>query len=87
MLGTATIVNGVATITVPSLPLGANPITASTPGDANNQSCYFACDDGDGGEDDSHGDADFVGEFVERQPVSYVYGDASCGRQWHGDLP
>lgn len=34
VLGTATIVNGVATITVPSLPLGANPITASTPGDA-----------------------------------------------------
>ena len=34
VLGTAPVVNGVATITVPSLPLGANPITASTPGDA-----------------------------------------------------
>ncbi|RSL17574.1 VCBS repeat protein [Edaphobacter aggregans] len=34
VLGTAPIVSGVATITVPSLPLGANPITASTPGDA-----------------------------------------------------
>ncbi|HEY6374718.1 MAG TPA: Ig-like domain-containing protein, partial [Edaphobacter sp.] len=36
VLGTAPIVNGVATITVPSLPLGANPITASTAGDATN---------------------------------------------------
>ncbi len=34
VIGTAPIVNGVATITVPSLPLGANPITASTAGDA-----------------------------------------------------
>jgi hypothetical protein len=36
VLGTAPIVDGSATITVPSLPIGANPITASTPGDANN---------------------------------------------------
>jgi hypothetical protein len=35
-IGTATIVGGVATITVPSLPLGTDPITASTSGDANN---------------------------------------------------
>ena len=35
-IGTAPIVGGVATITVSNLPLGANPITASTPGDANN---------------------------------------------------
>ncbi len=32
VIGTAPVVNGVATITVPSLPLGQNPITASTPG-------------------------------------------------------
>jgi hypothetical protein len=31
-IGTAPVVNGVATITVPSLPLGPNPITAATPG-------------------------------------------------------
>jgi hypothetical protein len=35
-LGTAPIVNGVATITVPSLPVGTDPITATTSGDANN---------------------------------------------------
>jgi hypothetical protein len=35
-LGTATIVNGVATITVPSLPVGTDPITATTSGDTNN---------------------------------------------------
>jgi len=35
-IGTAPIVNGVATITVSNLPIGADPITASTPGDANN---------------------------------------------------
>lgn len=35
-LGTAPIVNGVATLTVNSLPIGTNPITATTPGDANN---------------------------------------------------
>ncbi|WP_188760090.1 Ig-like domain repeat protein [Edaphobacter acidisoli] len=35
-IGTAPIVNGVATITVSNLPIGSNPITASTPGDANN---------------------------------------------------
>ena len=35
-IGTATIVNGVATITVPSLPVGTDPITATTSGDANN---------------------------------------------------
>jgi hypothetical protein len=34
-IGTAPIVGGVATITV-TLPLGTDPITASTPGDANN---------------------------------------------------
>jgi hypothetical protein len=33
VIGTATIVNGVATITVTNLPVGSNPITASTPGD------------------------------------------------------
>ncbi len=32
----ATIVNGVATITVSNLPVGTNPITATTSGDANN---------------------------------------------------
>ena len=32
VIGTAPVVNGVATITVPSLPLGSNPITATTPG-------------------------------------------------------
>ena len=32
VIGTAPVVNGVATITVPSLPLGPNPITATTPG-------------------------------------------------------
>ncbi len=31
LIGTANVVNGVATITVPTLPLGANPITASSP--------------------------------------------------------
>jgi hypothetical protein len=36
VIGTAPIVNGVATITVTTLPVGTNPITASTPGDANN---------------------------------------------------
>jgi hypothetical protein len=35
-IGTAPIVGGVATITVSNLPLGADPITASTPGDSNN---------------------------------------------------
>ncbi len=35
-LGTATIVGGVATITVPSLPVGTDSITATTSGDANN---------------------------------------------------
>ena len=35
-IGTAPIVGGVATITVTTLPLGSDPITASTPGDANN---------------------------------------------------
>jgi hypothetical protein len=35
-IGTAPIVNGVATITVPSLPVGTDPITATTSGDANN---------------------------------------------------
>jgi hypothetical protein len=35
-LGTASIVGGVATITVPSLPLGVDSITAATSGDANN---------------------------------------------------
>ncbi len=35
-IGTAPIVGGVATITVSNLPLGTNQITASTPGDANN---------------------------------------------------
>ena len=35
-IGTAPIVGGVATITVSNLPLGTDPITASTPGDANN---------------------------------------------------
>jgi hypothetical protein len=37
-LGTATIVDGVATLTVPSLPLGTDPITATTSGDANHNS-------------------------------------------------
>src|SRR6202042_2979839 len=36
VIGTAPIVNGVATITVTTLPIGSDPITASTPGDANN---------------------------------------------------
>ena len=36
LLGTATVVNGVATLTVSTLPLGPDPITATTPGDANN---------------------------------------------------
>ena len=35
-IGTGTIVNGVATLTVPALPVGSDSITASTPGDANN---------------------------------------------------
>lgn len=35
-LGTAPIVNGVATLTVPSLPIGTDSITATTPADANN---------------------------------------------------
>jgi hypothetical protein len=35
-IGTAPIIGGVATITTSTLPLGTNPITASTPGDANN---------------------------------------------------
>ena len=35
-IGTAPISGGVATITVSNLPLGTNPITASTPGDTNN---------------------------------------------------
>jgi Bacterial Ig-like domain (group 3)/FG-GAP-like repeat len=35
-IGTAPIVNGVATITVSNLPIGADPITATTSGDANN---------------------------------------------------
>ena len=36
LLGTATVINGVATLTVSTLPLGPNPITATTPGDASN---------------------------------------------------
>src|SRR6185312_1758802 len=35
-IGTAPIVGGVATITTSTLPIGPNQITASTPGDANN---------------------------------------------------
>ena len=35
-IGTAPVVGGVATITVSTLPLGTNQITASTPGDSNN---------------------------------------------------
>ncbi len=35
-IGTAPIVGGIATITVSNLPLGTDQITASTPGDANN---------------------------------------------------
>ncbi len=35
-IGTAPIVGGVATLTVPSLPTGTDSITASTPGDTNN---------------------------------------------------
>ena len=35
-IGTAPIVNGIAIITVTTLPAGTDPITASTPGDANN---------------------------------------------------
>ena len=35
LLGTVPVINGVATITVPSLPFGPNPITVVTPGDAN----------------------------------------------------
>ena len=38
LLGTAPIVNGVATIVAPSLPVGSVAITASTPADANNNS-------------------------------------------------
>jgi hypothetical protein len=36
VLGTGAIVNGVATLTVPSLPVGTDSISASTPADANN---------------------------------------------------
>ena len=36
VLGTAPIINGVATLTVPPQPVGSDPITASTPADANN---------------------------------------------------
>ncbi len=36
LLGTASIVNGVAVLTVPSLPAGSDLITATTPADANN---------------------------------------------------
>ncbi len=36
VLGTVPVSGGVATLSLPSLPLGANPITASTPGDSNN---------------------------------------------------
>lgn len=36
VIGTAPIVSGVATITVSNLPIGSNPVTASTPGDASN---------------------------------------------------
>jgi Bacterial Ig-like domain (group 3)/FG-GAP-like repeat len=35
-IGTAPVVGGVATITVTNLPLGSDPITASTPGDSTN---------------------------------------------------
>jgi hypothetical protein len=35
-LGSAAVINGVATLTVPSLPLGVDPITAATSGDADN---------------------------------------------------
>ncbi len=35
-IGTAPIVGGVATITISNLPLGSDPITASTPGDSTN---------------------------------------------------
>jgi hypothetical protein len=35
-IGTAPIIGGTATITVPNLPVGSNPITATTPGDATN---------------------------------------------------
>jgi hypothetical protein len=35
-IGTAPVIGGVATITITNLPLGTDPITASTPGDANN---------------------------------------------------
>jgi hypothetical protein len=35
-IGTAPVVGGVATITVSNLPVGSDPITASTPGDSNN---------------------------------------------------
>ena len=35
-IGTAPVVGGVATITISNLPLGTDPITASTPGDTNN---------------------------------------------------
>ncbi len=35
-IGTVPVVGGVATITVTTLPVGSDPITASTPGDANN---------------------------------------------------
>lgn len=36
LIGTAPIVNGVATITTSTLPLGTNPVSASTPGEASN---------------------------------------------------
>jgi hypothetical protein len=36
VIGTAPIVNGTATITITTLPVGSDPITASTPGDTNN---------------------------------------------------
>jgi hypothetical protein len=36
VLGTAPLVNGVAMFTISTLPAGANPVTASYPGDANN---------------------------------------------------
>jgi hypothetical protein len=36
VIGTGTLVNGVATFTIATLPAGSNPVTASYPGDANN---------------------------------------------------
>jgi hypothetical protein len=36
VIGTGTVVNGVATLSMPTLPVGSEQITASTPGDANN---------------------------------------------------